>query len=86
MGSFDAGITEARPRREEFPVDTYRHLEGMLQEIRRRIMDRAAQMAAEEQQAGDVYRVERRHVDRALIEVVSDTDTCIRSTGLEPPD
>lgn len=86
MGSFDAGISEVRPRREEFPVDTYRHLEGMLQEIRRRIMDRAAQMAAEEQQESDVYRVERKHVDRALVEVVSDTGDCIRATGLEPPD
>ena len=60
-------------RREDFPVDSFRFLEARLQELRRRVMDRAAEIAdAEEDSDSPMYRVEKEHIKKALDEFLTD--------------
>ncbi len=57
---------EKQRRREDFPVDSFRYLEARLQELRKRVMDRAAQIAEEKDTDPDVYRVDEAHIEEAL--------------------
>lgn len=77
-----AGTAEMADRREDFPVESFRFLEAKLQEIRRVVMKAAAELADRDAPQSDVYRVERRHVTKALESVLSDPDRCKRAIGL----
>ena len=68
-------------RREDFPIKTFIHLEGMLQEIRRAAMKRAAEIAKNESST-EVYVVKRAHVDQALLEILSDSSLSLKVAGL----
>ncbi len=60
-------------RREDFPVDSFRYLEAELQKLRKRVMDRAAEIADEEENPDSlVYRVEKKHIAAALGEFLVD--------------
>jgi hypothetical protein len=74
---------ETMERREDFPIDSFRHLEKMLQGIRRRIMVRAAEFAEQENPGTRLYQVTRAHVDRALRELLNDPRQCNRAVGLD---
>jgi hypothetical protein len=76
-------LLESGPeRREDFPVDSFRHLEGYWHLIRRIVMARAAQLADRETPEGPVYTVTRDHVAMALRELLSDWETCRTAIGL----
>jgi hypothetical protein len=73
----------ASERNENFPIDSFRHLEGMLQRIRRRVMADAAGLADREDPNGIVFTVKRHHVDEALCSVLSNWETLRRVLGLQ---
>ena len=55
-------------KREDFPLDIFRHLEGQLQVLRRKIMAEAADLAKRESPPEEeVFVVKREHVE-AIIE------------------
>lgn len=68
-------------RREDFPVDSFRYLEGKLQEFRKTIMDGAAKIAASEDVNSVVYRIERKHIDLAVAEMLDDLASETRADG-----
>jgi len=65
------GMADDPTLREDFAIETFRYLEGRLQEIRRIVMADAANLAKESalraQPAAREFRVEKEHVDRALV-------------------
>lgn len=73
MSMLTSHSDEKQRRREDFPVDSFRYLEARLQELRKRVMDRAAEIAdAAEDADASVYRVERVHIETALDEFLRD--------------
>jgi hypothetical protein len=70
-------------QQEDFPIESFRYLEGKLQAIRKMVMDYAAKIAADRTNPDlPIYIVQREHVDEALGTVLSDTDGCRRAVGL----
>jgi hypothetical protein len=69
-------LETAPERREDFPIDSFRHLEGILQEIRRGVMANAAELADRDTPDGPVYTVTRDHVVRALRDLLSNWEAC----------
>ncbi len=67
--------------REDFPIESFRHLEGKLQTIRRTVMDKAAELARSKPE-GDVYVVTKQCVDAAIRQVLSQPQECLGSIGL----
>mgnify|MGYP001591397455 FL=1 len=54
-------------KREDFPVDTFRHLEGLLQILRRKIMAEAAEIAKRESPPEEeIFVVKREHVEAVI--------------------
>ncbi len=54
-------------KKESFPLDTFRHLEGQLQILRRIIMAEAAELAKKESPPEEeVYVVRREHVQAVI--------------------
>jgi hypothetical protein len=72
----------AAERHEDFPIDTFRHLEGMLREIRNRVMARAAELAQSENPTAPIYRVTRNHIDLALREALDSPQETKGAVGL----
>jgi len=70
------------PRREDFPVEVFRYLEGKLQKIRNNAARLAADIACGEQPMDEVYRVEKAHVDAALLQLLRDTKGWLKELGL----
>jgi len=70
----------ASSRREEFPVDVFRYLEGKLHRIRNRTARMAAERARRSQE-GEVYTVDKSHIDAALLELFADTHECFKELG-----
>ncbi len=70
-------------RREDFPLDSFRYLEAKMQELRKRVMDRAAELAEVTGSQPDVYRVEKQHVDKALAELLLDSESALYAIGLK---
>lgn len=64
--------TKAQKRREIFPVESFRHLESKIQQIRREVMNRAAELADVMGSDPDEYLVSPSHVDSALLIVLSE--------------
>ena len=62
-------------RREDFKIETYRHLEEKIGKIRRSVMDLAAQHARGRQPDTEVYRVEPQDIDRAFTDLLSQEGT-----------
>jgi hypothetical protein len=69
--------------REDFSLETYRHLESRLNEIRRQVMDLAAQAALADTPSADIYSVKRVHVDAALRTVLGDSHMLFKLVGIE---
>lgn len=68
-----SGASQHAPseRQEDFPVDTFRHLESRLGRIRRHVMQQAASIAEAATPAeASVYRVEPEHVNLALFHLI----------------
>ena len=55
-------------RRECFPIESLRYMENKIGEIRREIMDRASQLAANDPMAGDaqMFTIAKCHIDEAV--------------------
>lgn len=62
-------------RKEDFPVESFQHLEAKLQLIRKLVMDLAAETAANTEANPFSYRVEKAHVDHALVTFLLDPGT-----------
>ncbi|MEK7664660.1 MAG: hypothetical protein AAB361_00800 [Patescibacteria group bacterium] len=61
-------------KKEDFPIDSFRYLEGKLQEIRAIAMRRAAENAERQSSPKEIiYRVEKYHIDMALAELFSES-------------
>jgi len=75
-------LETAPERREDFPIDSFRHLEEILQGIRRRVMVRATEFADHDNPGTPFYQVTRMHVDRALRELLTDPRECVHVIGL----
>lgn len=62
-------------RKEDFPVESFQHLEAKLQLIRKLVMDLAAEIASDNESNPYAYRVEKAHVDHALVKFLLDPGT-----------
>ena len=60
-------------RREQFPIATYRWVEALCDRIRRRVMNLAAEAAAERDKRPDMYTVEREDIERVFSRVLCET-------------
>ncbi len=76
---------ERLERREDFPVESFRYLEGKLQVLRKLLMDRAAMAAEMRSDFEDFYRVEKRDIDDALAECLDDPEKAYEALGLPFP-
>jgi hypothetical protein len=86
MSSAVVGAETPVERREDFPVESFQHLEVKLQLIRKLVMDLAAEIAAATETNPYSYRVERAHVDHALVTFLLDPGTPERlAARLLPP-
>jgi len=59
-------------RRENFPVSSFRHLEGYLIRIRTKVMALAAEHANNRQPEGEEFRVSTEDIDEALSNLLAD--------------
>jgi hypothetical protein len=55
-------------RRENFPATTYQYLTEKINQLRKLVMEGAAKIAREST-TGEVYTVEKEHIDYALVEL-----------------
>jgi len=69
-------------KREDFPQKTMQYVETKLAVVRKLLMATAARTAAVESAASPSYRVEFRHVDQAVQELIG--DLAARANDLEP--
>lgn len=54
-------------KREDFPIATFRFLEGNLQILRKKIMEKAAEIAYQESPSEEkVFVVEKKHVEMVI--------------------
>ena len=82
MSTIAFGATDQSERHEDFPIESFRYLEGKLQVIRRIAMAYAAQIANLASPESSVYTVRREHVDKALSKLLREPDTCRKAVGL----
>ena len=83
MSTLTASTSQEGRRREDFPVESFRYLEAKLQQLRKLIMDRAAQIAAGKDPDSPVYRVGKEQIDEALSKFLSDRATAERCLGIK---
>ena len=81
MSTIESAAPRGAKRREDFPVESFQYLEAKLQELRRIVMNRAAEIAAVMDSHPEVYHVEKRHIDEALAQFLSDPDTAQQQLG-----
>ena len=82
MSTESSGTAQARKRREDFPVESFRYLEAKLQQVRKVVMNGAAEIADLTDSRPEFYRVEKRHVDHALAEFLGDPDAAMERLGV----
>ena len=57
-------------KKEDFPIESFKYLEGRLQSLRRRIMNRAAEIAKiESPSENPVFVVQTEHINKAIREI-----------------
>ena len=83
MSTLTASTSQEGRRREDFPVESFRYLEAKLQQLRKLIMDLAAQIAAGKDPDSPVYRVGKEQIDDALSEFLSDQATAESQLGIK---
>jgi hypothetical protein len=81
MASVLSSEATSQSRREDFSIDSFRHLEGKLQVIRRMVMERAVTVAMNSS-SDVVVRITPKDVDFALKEVLNAPAEALRSVGL----
>ena len=70
-------------KREDFLIESLKHMESRLQGIRCEIMRRAAELARSEAPANDeVFEVRISHVNRALVELFNNPAECKKAARL----
>ena len=73
-------------RREDFPVDTFRHLEKKIQTLRLETLQRAAELAGQDGRQLDkpIFTVGISHVDQAIEDLLGDP-SLLGKLGLKYP-
>lgn len=66
----EAVPTSTEQRREDFPIDVFRHMESRIGEIRKALMELAAQKASARSPDGGTYQVESGDIDAAWDEIL----------------